>query len=160
MLHGSSIGGGLLLGLAADQRVATKNAVFRLGVAPYGLSPVVMATKVLPLLVGGSYATRMYVEDLAVDTKLATGSGVADHLLSDSRTARRFVETSARRAGSFASASMAIAQHTRHHCQETLLDVEAGHVVSEGLMTIPVRVHSAAARVASTHVNTASFVAE
>ena len=57
VLHGSSIGGGLLLGLTADHRVATENATFRLGVAPYGLSPVVMATQVLPMLVGRSYAT-------------------------------------------------------------------------------------------------------
>ena len=127
VLHGSSIGGGLLLGLAADHRVATKHAAFRLGVAPYGLSPVVMATKVLPLLVGGSYATRMYVEDLMVDSKLATESDVAHHLFTDSRIARQFVETSARAGShSFASPSMAIARHGRHHCQETLLDIEAG----------------------------------
>ena len=88
VLHGSSIGGGLLLGLAADHRVATKNASFRLGVAPYGLSPVVMATKVLPQLVGGSCATRMYIEDLTVDTELATGSGIADHVLPNSQSAR------------------------------------------------------------------------
>ena len=127
VLHGSSIGGGLLLGLAADHRVATKHAAFRLGVAPYGLSPVVMATKVLQLLVGGSYATRMYVEDLMVDSKLATESDVAHYLFTDSRTARSFVETSARAGShSFASPSMTIARHGRHHCQETLLDIEAG----------------------------------
>ena len=67
LLHGSSIGGGLLLGLAADYRAATPGAIFRLGVAPYGLSPIVMATKALPLLIGGCFSTRMYVEDLPVD---------------------------------------------------------------------------------------------
>ena len=52
VLHGSSIGGGLLLGLASDHRLATSSATFRLSVAPYGLSPVVMATVVLPQLSG------------------------------------------------------------------------------------------------------------
>ena len=68
VLHGSLIGGGLLLGVTADHRVATKNAVFRLGVAPYGLSPVVMATKILPMLLGGRLSTRMYVEDISIGT--------------------------------------------------------------------------------------------
>ena len=57
VLHGSSIGGGLLLGLSADHRVSTTGAVFRLGVAPYGLSPVVMATRVLPMLLGSRFST-------------------------------------------------------------------------------------------------------
>ena len=56
VFHGSSIGGGLLLGLACDHRLATASAVFRLGVAPYGLSPVLMATTVLPDLVGQNFA--------------------------------------------------------------------------------------------------------
>lgn len=147
ILHGSSIGGGLLLGLAADHRVATRNATFRLGVAPYGLSPVVMATKVLPMLVGGAYASRMYVEDLGVDREDVIESGVAEYPLPDAWTARRLVETSAR-VGSrtFASSSMAIAHHARHHCQESFLDVEAGHIVSEGLMTIPVRMRQVVGR--------------
>ena len=68
VLHGSSIGGGFLLGLAADHRVATNNAVFRLGVAPYGLSPVLMATRVLPMLFGSRLSKRMYVEDMLVGT--------------------------------------------------------------------------------------------
>ena len=88
VLHGSSIGGGLLLGLAADHRVATRNATFRLGVAPYGLSPVVMATRVLPLLVGGAYSTRMYVEDLRVDREYAIESGIVEYLLPDLWIAR------------------------------------------------------------------------
>ena len=66
VLHGSSIGGGLLLGLTADHRVSTTGAVFRLGVAPYGLSPVVMATGVLPVILGSHLSTRMYVEDMSV----------------------------------------------------------------------------------------------
>ena len=88
MLHGSSIGGGLLLGLTADYRVATENATFRLGVAPYGLSPVVMATEVLPMLVGWPYSTRMYVEDLVLDAREALGAGVSSHVRPDSETAR------------------------------------------------------------------------
>ena len=92
VLHGSSIGGGLLLGLTADCRVATENATFRLGVAPYGLSPVVMATEVLPVLVGQSYSTRMYVEDVMLDAREAVGAGVSSHVRPDSETARHFAQ--------------------------------------------------------------------
>lgn len=52
LLQGASVGGGLILGLAADLRMATRSASFRLGVAPHSLSPVMMATGVLPNLVG------------------------------------------------------------------------------------------------------------
>lgn len=90
MLHGSSIGGGFLLGLAADHCVATKNAVFRLGVAPYGLSPVVMATNVLPKLLGSRLSTRMYVEDISVGTLFAVRSKIIDCSLPDIRVARKY----------------------------------------------------------------------
>ncbi|EGB04273.1 hypothetical protein AURANDRAFT_67305 [Aureococcus anophagefferens] len=62
---GSSIGGGLLLALATDYRVATRSAIFRLGVAPYGLSPVVMATTVLPEIVG-------YIKDETTFSRAST----------------------------------------------------------------------------------------
>ena len=83
VLHGSSIGGGLLLGLTADRRVATGRATFRLGVAPYGLSPIVMATQVLPALVGRAFSSRMYAEDLSVDRQCVVELGIADHLHPD-----------------------------------------------------------------------------
>ena len=99
----------------------------------------------------------MYIEDLTVDTALATGSSIADHVCPDSRTARQFVESSTHLISSYASSSsMEIAHHARHHCQETLLDVEAGDVVSEGLMTIPVRLRSTAARMMHKPKNAAS----
>ena len=79
MLHGSSIGGGLLLGVAADHRVATTRATFRLGVAPHGLSPIMMATAVLPKLAGRFLSTRMYVEDLV----LVVGSLVTSDFVND-----------------------------------------------------------------------------
>ena len=89
VLHGASVGGGLLLGLAADYRVATTSATFRLGVAPYGLSPVVMATKVLPALFGLSFSTRMYAEDISIDTECAVASGLVGAVLPHAQAARR-----------------------------------------------------------------------
>ncbi|EGB04285.1 hypothetical protein AURANDRAFT_67324 [Aureococcus anophagefferens] len=88
VLQGSSIGGGLLLGLATDHRIATRSATFRLGVAPYGLSPVVMATAVLPKLVGHNVATRMYVEDLSLDAQDAMASGIVSGLSQSTHHAR------------------------------------------------------------------------
>ena len=88
MLHGSSIGGGFLLGLSADHRLATVSAIFRLGVAPYGLSPIVMATGVLPLLVGRSLARRIYVEDLTIPASRAFLSDFIDVVFSDCEVSR------------------------------------------------------------------------
>ena len=89
VLQGSSIGGGLLLGLATDHCIATRSTTFRLGVARYGLSPIVMATAVLPKLVGHSFTTRMYVEDLSLDAHSAIASDVSSTVLSDIQMARR-----------------------------------------------------------------------
>ena len=90
VLHGASIGGGLLLGLAADHRVATTSASFRLGVTPYGLSPVVMATKVLPTLLGRSFSTKMYVEDISIDAECAVASGIVGSVSPGTQAARRY----------------------------------------------------------------------
>ena len=54
---------------------------------------------------------------------------------------------------------MAIAHHTQHHCQETILDVEASDLVSENLLTIHGRVASTAARMTSKARNAASSLA-
>ena len=69
VLHGASIGGGLLLGLAADRRVCTPRAVLRLGVAPHGLSPIVRATDAIPRTVGYGVAAQMYLADHELDAQ-------------------------------------------------------------------------------------------
>ena len=68
----------------ADHRVATASSTFRLGVAPYGLSPVVMATEILPSLVGENLSTRMYIDDLSMTAPHAIASGILDGVISDS----------------------------------------------------------------------------
>lgn len=124
VLHGSSIGGGLLLGLTADHRVATDHATFRLGVAPYGLSPIVMATQVLPALTGQPFSNRMYAEDLSIDRHYAARLGIADHLFADTQAARRFARSSARAASQASSWFLqrrgTIEAHDHHHDKETL----------------------------------------
>jgi enoyl-CoA hydratase/carnithine racemase len=79
----------LLLGLATDHHIATRSATFRLGVAPYGLSPVVMATAVLPKLVGHSLATRMYMEDLSLHARDAVASGIVGDVSGGINDARK-----------------------------------------------------------------------
>ena len=143
VLHGSSIGGGLLLGLTADYRVATENATFRLGVAPYGLSPVVMATEVLPMLVGWPYSTRMYVEDLVLDAREALGAGVSSHVRPDSETARRLARSSARASSVLLERAM-VGRHRRG--QEGLLNVEASNAVGQVLSAVPPRARGASFR--------------
>ena len=134
MLHGSSIGGGLLLGLAADHRVATRNATFVLGVAPYGLSPVVMATRVLPMLLGSRFSTRMYIEDVSVDSHCAMGSNIVHHSLNDPRKAREYASFRVVAGCHLGSPLATIERHVRHFIQETLLNIEADETVRDGLL--------------------------
>lgn len=133
VLHGSSIGGGLLLGLVADHRVATSSAVFRLGVAPYGLSPVVMATRVLPMLLGSRFSTRAYVEDLIVDVRCAEASNVVCRALPSLRAAREYALFRVFVGRRVSWTSAAIEKHGQHFVRETLLNVEASETVNENL---------------------------
>ena len=71
------------MGLTADHRIATDHATFRLGVAPYGLSPIVMATQVLPVLAGRPFSIRMYAEDLLINRDSVVELGLADHLFAE-----------------------------------------------------------------------------
>ncbi|EGB04283.1 hypothetical protein AURANDRAFT_32766, partial [Aureococcus anophagefferens] len=83
VLHGSSIGGGLLLSLATDHRIATESAIFRLGVAPHGLSPIVMATRLLPSIVGYNFSMRMYAEDTSLSVQMAIDLGLVNEVFND-----------------------------------------------------------------------------
>ena len=85
----------MLLGLASDYHLATAFATFRLGVAPHGLSPVVMATVVLPRLVGRAFALRMYMDDFSSDVKHATAMGLVDGVSLDSQAARALASAAA-----------------------------------------------------------------
>ena len=100
------IGGGVLLGLVADRRVGTRHVSFRLGVLPHGLSPVLMATKALPALVGEPFSLDMYLEDLTVDGPSALRQGILCHLLLNVTEARSYAaetaDASCTAAGSFA----------------------------------------------------------
>ena len=100
------MGGGLLLGLASDHLLATESATFRLGVAPHGLSPVVMATVVLPQLMGRAFASRMYMDDFSMDVKHATATGLVDGVALDSQAARALA-CAAAGAGTPVNASLA-----------------------------------------------------
>ena len=95
VLHGASIGGGLMLGLVGDRRVCTGGAVFRLGVAPHGLSPIVLATRELPRLTGSGVAAQMYLEDARLDAREALVSGLAHRVSCDVGAARRWARSQA-----------------------------------------------------------------
>ena len=129
VLQGTSIGGGLLLGLAADHRVSTINASFRLGVAPYGLSPVLMATAVLPLIVGSSFATQLYLEDTRVTAGEALAAGGTHRVLADISSARRYAQ-SQRNPGHISQRQLASSQALE---QEALLNVEASFIMFAGM---------------------------
>ena len=133
VLHGSSIGGGLLLGLASDHRVSTVGALFRLGVAPYGLSPVVMATRILPMLLGFRFSTKMYVEDMFVDARRAVASKIIYHSLPDPQTAREHALSHAVVGRHPGSPSATIERHARHFSQETLFNTETGETINSDL---------------------------
>jgi enoyl-CoA hydratase/carnithine racemase len=117
----------LLLGLATDHHIATRSAIFRLGVAPYGLSPVVMATAVLPKLVGHRLAMRMYVEDLSLDAHYAMVSGIVNGVSPSSDHGRAHACRSASTGVLVGNMAADVYQcYTAHFLvQETWLNVES-----------------------------------
>jgi enoyl-CoA hydratase/carnithine racemase len=133
VLHGASIGGGLLLGLAADRRVCTPRAVLRLGVAPHGLSPIVRATDAVPRTVGFGVAAQMYLADHELDAQQALASGCVHRISSDAAAARRFARRDASASGRSVEATDA------RLIQETLLNGEASGAVSEALFVMLLR---------------------
>lgn len=138
VLHGASIGGGLLLGLAADRRVCTPRAVFRLGVAPHGLSPIVLATDVLPRMIGYGLAAQMYLADHEMDANQASRSGFVHQLSPDAESARVLARFDAS-LGSQDPRARCVDADQGLLVQETLLNGEASGAVSDLMMVMMMR---------------------
>ena len=115
--------------------MATTDAALRLGVAPYGLSPVVMATRVLPMLLGSRFSTRSYVEDITLDARCAVAAKVVCRSLPHPQAAREYASLCVAVGRRLRSTSATIEEHARHFIQETLLNIEASETLNEGLLS-------------------------
>jgi enoyl-CoA hydratase len=87
VLHGHVLGAGLLVGLAADLRICSTDAVLGLLAARYGLFPA-LGTFRLPRLIGLGPARRLILSGETVDPAEAYRLGLVDHLV----PAERFAE--------------------------------------------------------------------
>ena len=87
VLHGHVLGAGLLVGLAADLRICSTDAVLGLLAARYGLFPA-LGTFRLPRLIGLGPARRLILSGETVDPAEAHRLGLVDHLV----PAERFTE--------------------------------------------------------------------
>ena len=86
VLHGHVLGAGLLVGLAADLRICSTDAVLGLLAARYGLFPA-LGTFRLPRLIGLGPARRLILSGETVDPPEAYRLGLVDHLVPADRFA-------------------------------------------------------------------------
>lgn len=104
-LHGTALGGGLELALAAHARIATPDAQLGLPEVKLGLVPGAGGTQRLPRLAGMPIAVEMVSSGRRADAAEALACGLvdrlsADDLLADAKTlARSLVGQSVRRTG-------------------------------------------------------------
>lgn len=104
-LHGTALGGGLELALAAHARIATPDAQFGLPEVKLGLVPGAGGTQRLPRLAGMAVAVDMVSSGRRVDAAEALASGLVDgisgdDLLADAKAlARSIIGQPVRRTG-------------------------------------------------------------
>jgi enoyl-CoA hydratase/carnithine racemase len=77
-VHGKLIGGGVALALAADIRVAAKNASYNFGNLPRGMNPLFMLSRSMPLYIGYGRANLLYLEDPIANAEMALSLGLAN----------------------------------------------------------------------------------
>jgi 3-hydroxyacyl-CoA dehydrogenase len=83
LLHGTVLGGGLELALAASARLAMPGTVFGLPEGTLGLLPGAGGTQDLPRLIGPAAALNMMLTGRSLGTDAALASGLIDGLLDD-----------------------------------------------------------------------------
>lgn len=80
-VHGKLIGGGVALALAADIRVAAKNASYNFGNLPRGMNPLFMLSRSMPLYIGYGRANLLYLEDPIANAEMVSLSQSASSFL-------------------------------------------------------------------------------
>lgn len=79
-VHGPVLGGGLLLALMCDYRIATSSASFAFPEVELGLLPTFGGTQILPRVTGVANAVEMIVTGARVDSSAALKLGLIDEV--------------------------------------------------------------------------------
>lgn len=92
MIHGACIGGGLLLSLACDVRVAAESATFRIPVVQLGLPLRRSAGRRLVGLIGSSHARYILYSGRTFHAREALAHGLVSDVLSDDELTAHVIE--------------------------------------------------------------------
>lgn len=93
--NGHTLGGGAVMALACDIRIAGRSATFGVPEAKLGAMPTATGTMRLPLLVGRGQALRLMLTAQPIDAEEAYRIGIFDELVDDNKLLDRALEVAA-----------------------------------------------------------------
>lgn len=93
--NGHTLGGGAVMALACDFRIAARSATFGVPEVKLGAMPTASGTVRLPLLVGRGHALRMILTGQPIDAAEALRIGFVEELVEDDRLEARALELAA-----------------------------------------------------------------
>jgi enoyl-CoA hydratase/carnithine racemase len=90
--NGHTLGGGAVMALACDIRIAGRSATFGVPEVKLGAMPTATGTQRLPLLVGRGQALRLMLTGTPIDAEEAYRIGILEELVEDDRLLPRALE--------------------------------------------------------------------
>lgn len=131
--NGHTLGGGAVMALACDIRIAGRSAKFGVPEAKLGAMPTATGTMRLPLLVGRGQALRLMLTAQPIDADEAYRIGIFDELADDDKLLDRALEV----AGQIAAVSPEAVRASRRCVSAALrLGYHAG-LAMESEITVP-----------------------
>ncbi|GGF04387.1 crotonase [Aliidongia dinghuensis] len=131
--NGHTLGGGCVLALACDFRIAAQSATFGVPEVKLGAMPTATGTMRLPQLVGRGQALRLILTGQPIDAAEALRIGLIEELVDDDRLEARALELAAQIA---AVSPRAVATARRSVAAGLRLGYQAGLLMEEEL-TVP-----------------------
>ena len=131
--NGHTLGGGAVMALACDFRIAGRSATFGVPEVKLGAMPTATGTMRLPLLVGRGQALRLILTGQSIDAAEALRIGLVEEVVDDDRLDARALEL----AGQIAAVSPEAVSAARRCVSASLrLGYQAGLLMEEEL-TVP-----------------------
>lgn len=131
--NGHTLGGGAVMALACDFRIAARSATFGVPEVKLGAMPTASGTLRLPALIGRGQALRMILTGQPIDAAEALRIGLVEELVDDDRLEARALELAAQIA---AVSPQAVSAARRCVSAGLRLGFQAGLLMEEEL-TVP-----------------------
>jgi enoyl-CoA hydratase/carnithine racemase len=131
--NGHTLGGGLVMALACDFRIAARGATFGVPEVKLGAMATATGTQRLPLLVGRGQALRLMLTGQSIDAVEAYRIGLVEELVDDERLEARAIDV----ARQIASASPKAVSASRRSVSAGLRNGYHAGLLMEEEITVP-----------------------